>query len=166
MILPTTSPVDVIAKELDEIMDSYGKYPLGAKTNGNEEKHQDFLARFESVMVHVIKPIMDQIGEYMESKGHAYMVRDKATIYDDNPSIKMEIYPRSVTSPAQEREFPRITFIAEPDIAEVGIEVQDGMPGRPGLTRGHASNLESLTPEYVRDQIIYLIKRNFRAAPV
>jgi hypothetical protein len=166
MILATTGPDDVITKELDEIMDSYGTHPSRAKTNGNEEKHQDFLARFESVKVHVIKPIMDQIGKYMESKGHAYMVRDKATIYDDNPSIKMEIYPRSTSSPAQEREFPRITFIAEPDIAEVGIEVQDGMPGRPGLTRGHASALESLTPEYVRTQILYLIKRNFRTSPV
>lgn len=159
--MTSTGANDVIAKELDEIMDSYGKNPSRAKTNGNEEKHQDFLARFESVKVSVIKPIMDQIGKYMESKGHAYMVTDNATIYDDNPSIKMEIYPRSAKSPAQEREFPRITFIAEPDIAEVGIEVQDGMPGRPGLTRGHSSNLELLTPEYVRAQILYLIKRNF-----
>lgn len=161
----TTGPDDVIPKELDEIMDLYRKYHSRAKTNGNEEKHQDFLARFESVKVHVIKPIMDHIGKYMESKGHAYMVKDDATIYDDNPSIKMEIYPRSDKGPAQEREFPRITFVAEPDIAEVGIEVQDGMPGRPGLTRGHASNLELLTPEYVRTQILYLIKRNFEMSP-
>ena len=166
MILASTGPDDVIAKELDEIMDLYGTHPSRSKTNGNEEKHQNFLARFESVKVNIIKPTMDQIGKYMESKGHAYMVRDNATIYDDNPSIKMEIYPRSAASPAQEREFPRITFIAEPDIAEIGIEVQDGMPGRPGLTRGHASDLESLTPDYVRTQILYLIKRNFRMTPV
>jgi hypothetical protein len=102
MILATTGP-DEIAKELDAIMDSYGNYPSRAKTDGNEEKNQDFLARFESAKVSVIKPIMDQIGKYMESKGHAYMVTDKATIYDDNPSIKMEIYPRSGTSLPQER---------------------------------------------------------------
>lgn len=159
--MPSTGSNDVIAKELDEIMDSYKKYPSKAETSGNEEKHQDFLARFESVKVSIIKPVMEQVGKYMESRGHAYMVTDKATIYDDNPSIKMEIYPRSATSSTQEREFPRITFIAEPDITEVGIEVQDGMPGRPGLTRGHSSQLEALTQEYVRTQILYLIKRNF-----
>jgi hypothetical protein len=127
----------------------------------DEEKLQAFLARFEQAKVKAIRPVMEAIGRYLESKGHAFQIIDNASIYDDNPSIKMEIYPRSPHATTQDREFPKITIIGEPDIGEVGIEVQDGMPGRPGLSRGHTTNLESLSQEYVRDQILYLIKRNF-----
>lgn len=56
-------------------------------------------------------------------------------------------------------------FIAEPDVGTVGIEVRDGMTNRPGLTRGHTTDLDSLTKEYARNQIVATIKVNFTRKP-
>ena len=151
-----------IAKELDEILNLYNQKLKNQIKEADEQEQHAFLEKFEHIKVEVIKPMMVKIGKYMEKKGHAYQIKDETTIYHDNPSLKMEIYPKtSPDFPIQEHEFPRITFIAEPDIGEIGIEVRDGMPGRPGLTRGHMIDLESLTEEYVKGHIIYLIKRNF-----
>jgi hypothetical protein len=78
----------------------------------------------------------------------------------------MEIYPKiPIGEQIQEHEFPTIAFIAEPDAAMVGIEVRDGMPMRPGLTRGHTTSMDSLTKEYVRNQIVTMIKLNFVRRP-
>jgi hypothetical protein len=150
-----------LAKELDLFLDSYNKNEVKQDTV-NEEQTQEFLAKFERIKVEVIIPAMEHIGKYLEKKGHSYSIKDEASIYIDNPSIKMEIYPRtSSDAPIQEHEFPVIAFIAEQDIKTVGIEVRDGMPGRPGLMRGHITDLDSLTREYVRTQIVALIKINF-----
>ncbi|AIF85526.1 hypothetical protein NTE_03498 [Candidatus Nitrososphaera evergladensis SR1] len=161
---------DAIAAELDSILDSYADDETRPQDNVlNEEQEQEFLARFERIKVEVIKPTMEEIGKYLERKGHSYQIKDNASPYhDENPIIKMEIYPKISAADdgrLQEHEFPTIAFIAEPDIATVGIEVRDGMPRRPGLTRGHTTNLESLTKEYVRNQIITVIKMNFVKRP-
>lgn len=153
-----------IAHELDPILDSYDNNEQ--QTTVNEEQEQDFLARFERIKVETIKPTMEEIGKYLEKKGHAYRIEDNASTEHDNPSIKMEIYPRiPMGEHFQEHEFPTITFIAEPDVATVGIEVRDGMPGRPGLSRGHTTDLDSITKGYVQDQIVTVIKLNFSRRP-
>lgn len=157
---------DDMVRELDQILDNYAKNWKHEKKTSSEEQEGEFLAKFERIKVDIIKPMMDMIGKQLEKKGHAYQIKDEASIYADNPSIRMEIYPKSsFDSPIEEHEFPTITFIAEPDVSEIGIEVKDGMPGRPGLTRGHVTQLESLTEEYVRKQIIFIIKRNFTRVP-
>jgi hypothetical protein len=128
----------------------------------NREREQEFLERFEQIKVEIVKPVMEQIGKLLEKRGHSYTVIDKATIYDNNPSIKMEIYPKTpAKTPIQDHEFPTISFIAEPDLETVGVEVRDGMPGRPGLARGHTTHLDALTRQYVSNQIITVIKLNF-----
>ena len=153
---------DHIAAELDETLDSYAKSFEKKKKVVNEEEERQFLERFERTQIDIIRPEMEAIGKYLEKKGHAYQIKDEVSISNDNPSIRMEIYPRTtIDSPTQEHEFPTITFIGAPDVEEIGIEVKDGMPGKPGLTRGHIAELESLTKDYVRDQIIFVIKRNF-----
>lgn len=150
---------DGLAIELDAVLDSYSS---DAKQDAaGEEQIQEFLAKFERIKVEIIKPVMEQIGKYLEKKGHAYQIKDEAGIYHDNPNIKMEIYPKTQTGEIQEHEFPTIAFIAEPDISTVGIEVRDGMPGRPGLSRGHTTTLDSLTSDYVKSQIVTVIKMNF-----
>lgn len=152
---------DSLASELADILDSYEKSESKQEAI-NEEQEREFLAKFERIKVDVIKPIMEQIGKYLEKKKHSYKIKDETGIQYDNPTITMEIYPKTAADlPMQEHEFPTIAFIAEPDISAIGIEVTDGMPGRPGLTRGHTTSLDSLTPEYVKSQIITVIKMNF-----
>ena len=151
---------DGLANELDAILDSYSSDPK--QDAASEEQELEFLAKFERIRVEIIKPVMEQIGKYLEKKGHAYHIKDEAGVYRGNPNIKMEIYPKTQAGEeVQEHEFPTIVFIAEPDISTVGIEVRDGMPGRPGLTRGHTTTLDSLTNDYVKSQIITVIKMNF-----
>ncbi|MEM3094990.1 MAG: hypothetical protein QXX64_05070 [Nitrososphaera sp.] len=153
---------DDLAQELDAILDSYDKNNEVKQDNVDEEQIQEFLARFERIKVETIRPTMEQVGKYLEKRGHLYQIKDKADIHEDNPSITMEIYPRTSNDvPIQEHEFPTISFIAEPDVGAVGIEVRDGMPGRPGLTRGHTTTLDALTGEYVKNQIVAVIKINF-----
>jgi hypothetical protein len=157
--LMSTNNEDDLAKELDPILDSYGEPKQEAI---NEEQAQAFMERFESIKVQIIKPIMELIGKYLEKKGHAYSISEKMELYNHNPSIAMEIYPRTSTNvPMQEHEFPIISFIAEPNIEKVGVQVQDGMPGHPGLIRGHTTDIDSLTREYVRNQIITVLGINF-----
>lgn len=149
---------DSLAIELDAVLDSYSSD--AEQDAAKEEQMQEFLAKFERIKVEIIKPVMEQIGKYLEKKGHGYQIKDEAGIHHDNPNIKMEIYPKT-PGEIQEHEFPTIAFIAEPDISTVGIEVRDGMPGHPGLTRGHTTNLDSLASDYVKSQIITAIKMNF-----
>ena len=152
---------DGLAIELDAVLDSYSNADT-KQDAAKEEQEQEFLAKFERIRVEIIKPVMEQIGKYLEKKGHAYQIKDEAGIYHDNPNVKMEIYPKTQTGgQIQEHEFPIIAFIAEPDISAVGIEVRDGMPLHPGLTRSHTTSLDSLTSDYVKSQIITVIKMNF-----
>ncbi|HEX7032955.1 MAG TPA: hypothetical protein VF172_08150 [Nitrososphaera sp.] len=153
---------DGLAAELDAILDYYEKNEAGQDVAVDEKQQQEFLAKFERIKVEVIKPTMERIGNYLEKRGHSYQIKDETSIHYDNPTITMEIYPRTASDlPVQEHEFPTIAFIAEPDISAIGIEVRDGMPGRPGLTRGHTTSLDSLTQEYVKSQIVTVIKMNF-----
>jgi hypothetical protein len=155
---------DETAHELDTILNSYDNNER--QTTINEEQEQDFLAKFERIKVETIKPTMEEIGKYLERKGHSYRIEDNAGMRRDNPSIRMEVYPRMPTGDhLQDHEFPTIAFIAEPDVATVGIEVTDGMPGRPGLARGHSTELESLTKEYVQNQIVTMLRLNFTRRP-
>jgi len=151
-----------LAKELDAILDSYYNVTGKEQTGLSNEEQEAFLEKFERIKTDVIKPVMVEIGKYLETKGHSFQIRDDASLYIDNPSVKMEIYPKtSGNAQIQDREFPTITFIAEPDIKMVGIEMRDGMPGRPGLTRGHMTDLDSITGDYVRNQIAAVLKINF-----
>jgi len=112
------------------------------------------LEKFERIKVDVIKPAMLEIGRYLEAKGHTFQIRDEAGLDVENPKITGD-------ASIQEPEFPTITFIAAPDILTVGIEVRDGMPKRPGLHRGHMTSLDSITADYVRNQIVAVLKINF-----
>jgi hypothetical protein len=154
------SESDDLAKELDPILDSYAEPKQS--DDKNEERSDEFLQRFESIKVQIIKHVMEQIGKYLEKKGHAYSISERIELYYRNPSITMEIYPKAPPDvEIQEHEFPKISFIAEPDIQAIGIQVQDGMPGRPGLVRGHVTSIDSLTKEYIMNQIITVLRMNF-----
>lgn len=154
---------DELAKELDPFLEKYGREKAGAEQRLDHEQEQAFLARFERIKVEIILPVIQHIGEYLEERGHSFQVEEEDVgMSNGNPSIKMKIYPRvSGGSVMEEHEFPVISFVAEPDISSVGIEVLDGMPGRPGVTRGHVVPIDSITPEYVKSQIIGLIKKSF-----
>ena len=151
-----------LARELDAILDSYHNALTAEQAGPNEEEQRAFLERFERIKTEVIKPVMSQVGKYLETRGHSFNIQDEAGPYADNPSIRMEIYPQSTSDrPIQDHEFPMITFIAEPDLQTVGVEVRDGMPGRPGLTRGHIASVDSITSDYVRNQLVAVLKINF-----
>jgi hypothetical protein len=152
---------DELAKELDPALEAYSRREAGG-LRLDPEQEEAFLARFERVKVDNIMPVMHQIGRYLEEKGHSYQVEEDIGLPDGNPSVTMKIYPRIPDgSVAGDHEFPVISFVAEPDIASVAVEVLNGMPGRPGITGGQAVSLGSLTVEHVKGQIAGLIKRNF-----
>lgn len=151
-----------LAVELDPLFDSFNN-DTGTGQNGpTEEEKLRFLEKFERIKMDIIKPAMAEVGKYLETKGHSFQIIDEAGLHIDNPKIKLEIYPKlhGNASP-QEPEFPTISFISAPDILTVGIEVRDGMPNRPGLNRGHMTALDSITAEYVRNQIVSVLKINF-----
>ena len=153
---------DELARELDPALEAYGKLGTDAGSPLDPEQEQEFLARFERVKVDTIMPVMHQIGKYLEERGHSYQVEEDVGLPDGNPSVTMKIYPRVQDGfVIEDHEFPVISFVAEPDIAGVAIEVLNGMPGRPGITRGQVAPLGSLTVEHVKDQFVGLIKRNF-----
>lgn len=152
---------DELAKELDPALEAYGRLQADSGQI-DPELEQAFLAQFERVRVDTIMPVMHHVGKYLEEKGHSYHVEEDAGLPDGNPSVTMKIYPRVPDGSVQDdHEFPVISFVAEPDIASVAVEVLDGMPGRPGITRGQVTPLDSLTVEHVKSQIVGLIKRNF-----
>jgi hypothetical protein len=153
-----------IANELEAILDSYDNIKAQKQDAAvDDERRQEFLAKFERIKVDVIKPAMEEIGEYLEKKGHSSRIEDNVSVfYDDTPVIRMDIYPKILTGEhLHAHEFPTIAFIGEPDIEAVGIEIQDGMPRRPGLTRSYTTTLDSFTKEYVKSQIVAVVKSNF-----
>ena len=148
--------------ELDSLFESFDNVKEMEQNGPTDEEQQAFLEKFERIKMDVIKPAMIEIGKYLEAKGHSFQIEDEAGLHIDNPRIKMEIYPKVLGNASiQEPEFPTISFIAAPDILTVGIEVRDGMPKRPGLHRGHMTSLDSISGDYVRQQIVAVLKINF-----
>ena len=153
-----------LARQLDEILDSYNKRVEGQKATGPEEQEMEdaFLADFERIKVDAIKPVMEEVGKYLEGKGQEYQIKDEISLFHGNPKITLEVFPNTVADGYDSYENPSISFIAERASRRVGIQKNNGMPGQPGGIMGEAVQLDELTRDFVKEEIIELIKENFR----
>jgi hypothetical protein len=158
--------VEEIARQLDEILDYYNKRIEEHKAKADEEKQEEkesFLASFERIKVEIIKPAMEEVGKYLESKGQQYQVKDEWSPFYGNPKITFEILPRTPASGYDMYETPSISFIGDKVAMVIGVQKKNGMPGQAsGNIRTEGVKLQEVTADFVRGEIIELVKENFR----
>lgn len=153
-----------LARQLDGILDSYNRRVEGQKADSPEKQEMEdaFFADFERVKVEAIKPAMEEVGKYLESKGQEYEIKDEISLFHGNPKITLEIFPNTHAEGYDSYENPSISFVAERVSLRIGIQKNNGMPGQPGGITGEAVQLGELTRDFVKEEIIELIKENFR----
>jgi hypothetical protein len=155
-----------IARQLEDILDSYNKRVEEQKAKASiekEEEKESFLAHFERIKVEIIKPAMEEIGKYLETKGQQYQIKDEWSPFYGNPKITFEVLPRTLASGYEVYETPSISFIGDKIAMVIGIQKKNGMPGQAtGNISTKGMKLEEVTADFVRGEIIELIKENFR----
>jgi hypothetical protein len=86
-----------LARQLDGILDLYNRRVEEQKSARSRPEKQEvedaFLADFERIKVEAIKPAMEEVGKYLESKEQEYQIKDEISLFHGNPKITMEIFP-------------------------------------------------------------------------
>lgn len=131
-----------------------------------ETKEQIFLREFMEARESIIRPAMEEIGEYVKSKGHNYEVSTE----DDSPSLDS----RSRSTPASihltlgdghrpSHEFPGFSVICEKGQQKVRFHESTMWPGRGGHagSAGEAS-LSEVTKDLVQEKILKVVAAAFR----
>jgi hypothetical protein len=134
-----------------------------------ESKEQVFLREFIQVRKSVVRPAMEEIGEYVEGKGYSYDISTE----DDRPSPhgRGRSTPASITLTillGGERryplhEHPGLSVICDKDKRKVRFHESVRSPGRGGHS-GPAGEAElpDLTTDFVQERIVNVVAQVFR----
>jgi hypothetical protein len=154
-------------KKLDDLLSKYEnkQSELRQQKDKVEQHKNSFLEQFEVISNDRIKPVMDEIGQILKSKGHDYAVlyskesksERGATI---EPRITMEIYPNGNGKTTYSNKAAHIMFFAEK--SEIGVHENTLIPNGGG---GHAGtkptkyNLDTLTVDKIEKEIVQSIDK-------
>lgn len=139
----------------------------GEKTNSVQaSKDEQFLARFRSVRASVLRPILQEIGELVKTRGYDYEIVEEDERATGEKGTFASIAIHFITSrPAgkSKREYPSFRFTCLSSDERVHLFESTFAPGEHGhsVTVGEVP-LEELTPEFVERQLVALARHVFR----
>jgi hypothetical protein len=133
-----------------------------------ESNEQRFLREFMEAQDSIIRPAMEEIGDYVKSKGYTYAV----TAEDDKPSpdgksrsspaaIRLTIFIGERRGPSH--EFPTFSVICEKGQQKVRFHESTMSPGRGGHS-GSAGEapLSEVTKDLIQEKILKIVTEVFR----
>ena len=133
-----------------------------------ENKSQTFLREFIAAREAIIRPAMEEVGEYVQGKGYAFEV----SIEDDKPSldgrsrstpasIRLTIFPSERRYPVHEN--PGFSVICEKGEQKVRFHESTMSPSRGGHAgpAGQAT-LGALTKDLIQEKILKVVAEVFR----
>jgi len=127
-----------------------------------------FLKEFERLQKEIIRPVMEDIGNELKTRGHKYRISEKEESSDSegrvlDARISMSIFPSGINSSAYGSEsFPSISFIATKWKRKIWVHENTMVPGR----GGHGGSIgefdsEEITGSIVEEKILEVLKKIF-----
>lgn len=145
------------------------KLARGKKLQDDIQSEEDELLRkFYEVRKGIIRPAMEEVGEYIKSNGHDYRIseRDESTDYQgrtQDANISMSIFPGGIKSASYtDTQTPRISFFATKYKKIIWGHRSDIMPGRGGSAGSFAEfKPEEIKRDMVEKEILTLLEKIF-----
>jgi len=129
------------------------------------QKEETFLARFYSVRASILRPRMQEFGEYVKSRGYDYEIDEQDERVGGEPTNSGSIAIHFITNREAGRsirECPTFIFSCESSHERVRLFESTVAPGGGGHsgTVGEVP-LAELTPDFVERQLLALAKHAF-----
>jgi hypothetical protein len=134
-------------KALDRILQKHESTTLSVEhaKGGPASKEEQFLARFYSVRASILRPAMQEVGEYVRTRGYEYEIdeQNEWTTGDTSSSGTIAIHFITSRQPGRSRrDYPTFSFSC--------VTSHEGeVP------------LEELTPDFVERQLVTLARHVF-----
>jgi hypothetical protein len=133
-----------------------------------ETKEQVFSRSFSELRDSLIRPAMEEIGQYVKGKGYSYEIstEDEHVATDSrsrstSASIKITLFLDERKHP--EYEMPFLSVIAQKERQNVRFHESTMVPGRGGAS-GPAgeTSLAEITPQLIQEKILKVVSDVFR----
>lgn len=157
-------------RKLDDLMDRYEQaLKRGTQIREKQEKEDDgFLAQFEQIRKSVIRPVMEDMGNALKTRGHDYDVSEADRFSESTGvggrinlacKISMEIFSAGIDRVSYtSANTPLISFTASSSKKRVLIHASNMTPGREGRSGPHGElDMKEITREKVEVMILELI---------
>jgi hypothetical protein len=133
-----------------------------------EVEEDAFLKEFERLQKDTIRPVMEDIGNQLKTRGHEYWISESEESLNSegrvlDARISMSIFPSGFDNAKYRAEsFPSVSFMAAKYRRKVWIHGSTMMPGR----GGHGGsidefNAEEITSSVVEEKILEVLKEIF-----
>ena len=152
--------------KLDALLQGYreridGRAAAAAKAATDDRAVRD---RFVALRDEVIEPTMREVGEYLKAEGHDYEIRsletrDVGAGRNAEPSIALMIYPQGYSRATLDADHtPTVTFRAGDAPGRLRSHLVKRLPGGTAADGGRVYDLEAVTPERVRSEIMEVLE--------
>jgi len=125
--------------ELETLLDSYQKKQLEAKLKQDQEQYELelYLEDFNELTENVIRPVMEEMGNILEQKGHDFKIKEREYSMDKKAfaleaRIEFKIFPRSNEEEFYAENHPSVMFSSDVASRKVKVHGSYVMPERRG----------------------------------
>ena len=125
--------------ELETLLDSYQKKQLEAKLKQDQEQYELelYLEDFKELKGNVIRPVMEEMGNILEQKGHDFKIKEREYSMDKKAfaleaRIEFKIFPRSNEEEFYAENHPSVMFSSDVASRKVKVHGSYVMPERRG----------------------------------
>jgi|GEM_PF-915507 len=158
-----------VKSSLDEILDQHDAKlkEVTERAVREQSQHNQFHEEFSRIRDNIIRPAMEEIGNYMKQKGHSFNIIEskeqfdsRLKIYKGSRGIIMTILPSGFNpSDFSNSNIPSLGFYADMRTRKIEITENNVMPHWGGTSGSKDSaELSELTKDYVQKQILQLLK--------
>ena len=157
--------------ELEALLDSYEKKQLEAKLRQDQEQYEleMYLEDFKELREKVVRPVMEDMGDILEQKGHDFKIREREYSVDKKAfaieaRIEFKIFPRSNAEEFYAENHPSLMFSSDVASRKVKVHGSYVMPGRRGereLIRTYG--ISEITNDIVEKEILDILIKAFNA---
>ena len=157
--------------ELEALLDGYEKKQLEARLRQDQEQYEleMYLEDFKELREKVIRPVMEDMGDILEQKGHDFKIKEKEYSVDKKAfateaRIEFKIFPRSHAEEFYAENHPSVMFSSDVTSQNIKVHGSYVMPGRRGereLIRTYA--ISEITSDIVEKEILDILIKAFNA---
>jgi hypothetical protein len=156
-------------KRLANVLDRYDEEQSGAKKQARETKteQEELLKSFGQLRTKVIRPIMEDIGTVLKTRGHDYRIVEEDASTDEQGTLKdvmisMYIFPshsgeKSTTSDLL--HFPHISFKSDPSWRRIIVYTNNMTRAYGVLPEVHREySISQITSALVEKELIQIVE--------
>jgi hypothetical protein len=154
---------------LANVLNRYDEEQSGAMKQAQETQtaQEELLQSFGQLRTAVIRPIMEDIGTVLQTRGHDYKIVEEDVSTDapgtqQDVMISMYIFPSRAGAPSTTREllhFPRISFRSDPYWRRIIVQTSNVTLTYGGLSGGRGEySISQVTAEFVEKELVQIVE--------